>query len=137
MADTNLPTFGAAVDLIRAVGHPRAGLAVDIYQLARSGDDDFALLPALLEGVPVAVVELGTRPWTPTWSDRAASRAAGDLDMAGFVAAMIDAGWTGFWGVEIIADELRALPVAQGLSEVRAGVDVALARAQETLEARS
>lgn len=137
MADTNLPTFGAAVDLIRAVGHPRAGLAVDIYQLARSGDDDFTPLPALLEGVPVAVVELGDAPVDADGVGPRCLPGRGDLDMAGFVVAMIDAGWTGFWGVEIIADELRALPVAQGLSEVRAGVDVALARAQETLEARS
>lgn len=136
MADTNLPTFGDAVDLIRAVDHPRAGLAVDIYQLARSGDDDVTLLPALLEDVTVAVVELGD---APVGADGVAPRCLpgrGDLDMAGFVVAMIDAGWDGFWGVEIIADELRALPVAQGLSEVRAGVDVALARAQEIRDAR-
>lgn len=56
----------------------------------------------------------------------------GALDTAGFIAAMLKAGWEGGWGVEIISDELRALPVGQGVQQVfdktQAAIDQALER---------
>lgn len=142
MSNTNLPTFPEAVDFIRAVDTPWAGLAVDNHQLAKSGDGDFSALPRLLEGVRVVVVELGdsTVDNTPGAPNHGVGPrcipGTGQLDIAGFVLAMHDAGWGGHWGVEIIADDLRALPVEEGLAAVADGIHASFDAVDEVLAAR-
>lgn len=142
MAGTNLPTFMDAVAFVHAVGHPRAGLTVDNYQLEKTGDGDFTRLPGLLAGAPIAVVELGDAT-----VDRAPGAPAlgigprcipghGDLDITSFVVAMHDADWEGHWGVEIIADDLRALPVETGLETVAKGIHAALDAADAVIAER-
>lgn len=43
----------------------------------------------------------------------------GDLDSAGSVATMHELGWRGLWGVEMLAEEHRALPVDEALTRAR------------------
>ncbi len=40
----------------------------------------------------------------------------GAFDLTGMVAALRTAGWTGPWGVEILSDEHRAVPVEAALA---------------------
>lgn len=128
MSHTNLPTLSAAIDLVRQASHPRAGLALDVDQLVKCGDGDWTRLPGRLAGVPVFVVELGDAPVDPTVAlDHGVGPRClpgeGDLDIPGFIAAMRTAGWDGYWGVEIISDDLRVLPLDVGLRAVRTGID--------------
>ncbi|MFC0673295.1 sugar phosphate isomerase/epimerase family protein [Brachybacterium hainanense] len=145
MSHTVLPTLPDAIDLVRSVGNPRAGLAVDAFQLARSGEG-FEDLPALLDGVPVHVVELGDAVIDAALAARAreghglAERSLpghGDLDVAGFVLAMHEAGWRGDWGVEIISSRLRALPVEDGVRQVHEGSARILEEAERRLARRA
>ena len=39
----------------------------------------------------------------------------GSFDLTGMVAALRGAGWTGPWGVEILSDEHRSMPVEAAL----------------------
>ena len=39
----------------------------------------------------------------------------GAFDLPGMIAALRTAGWNGPWGVEILSDEHRALPVGEAL----------------------
>jgi sugar phosphate isomerase/epimerase len=55
----------------------------------------------------------------------------GDLDTAGFVATMHELGWRGLWGVEMIAEEHRALPVDEALTRARAATLACIDAAQE------
>ena len=52
--------------------------------------------------------------------DRRMLPGEGDLDVPGFVATMHELGWRGLWGVEMIAEAHRALPVDQALTRARA-----------------
>ena len=52
----------------------------------------------------------------------------GDFDVAGFINAVRDLGWTGPWGVEDMSTEFRALPVREALRRARDGVLAMLRR---------
>ena len=47
----------------------------------------------------------------------------GDFDTPGFINAVAPLGFTGPWGVEIISEQLRAMPLEAGLRQVRAAVE--------------
>lgn len=137
MSDSNLGTLRDAVDLVTAVGHPNGGLTIDCCQLLKSGDTDFTVLPSLLTGVPVFLVELADAPVETdgTLGPRCLP-GNGDVRLAEFVAQMWLAGWCGPWGAEIISDALRRLPVAEGLATVADGVRSVLDDADRLLRAR-
>jgi len=44
----------------------------------------------------------------------------GSFDLTGIITALRTAGWTGPWGVEILSDEHRSLPVDEALSRAAA-----------------
>ncbi|QIK71549.1 TIM barrel protein [Propioniciclava coleopterorum] len=144
MSNTNLPRLADAVAFVAAAGHPRAGLAVDNLQLLKSGDADPSALPGLLAGVPIFVVEVADAPLDPALRDDPdADRGVGprripgqgDADAAAFIAALWRAGWRGQWGVEIISEDLRGLPLSAGLDAVAAGTRAWLDEAQRLLDA--
>jgi sugar phosphate isomerase/epimerase len=45
----------------------------------------------------------------------------GSFDLPGIVAALRTAGWTGPWGVEILSEEQRSLPVRDALERAADG----------------
>ena len=45
----------------------------------------------------------------------------GSFDLPGIVAALRTAGWTGPWGVEILSEEHRSLPVRDALARAAEG----------------
>lgn len=128
----HVSTLAQSIELVRAADHPHGGLVADVYHCAVAGEDDWTLLPGLLADVPVMIVELGDALLLP--DGRVGGRCLpgdGDLDVSGFVAGMWRAGWRGYWGIEIIADVLRALPVETGVEAVRRGALGIIDRADE------
>ena len=65
--------------------------------------------------------------------DRRMLPGEGDLDVAGFVATLHELGWRGAWGVEMIAEAHRALPVDEALARARAATLACLDAAEELL----
>lgn len=131
----HVSSLAGSIQVVRAADHPHGGLVADVYHCANAGEDDFTRLPEWLAGVPVIIVELGDARLLPDGSvGPRCLPGQGDLDVSGFVAGMWQAGWRGHWGVEIISDELRVLPIEQGVDVVRRGTLGILDRADLLLQ---
>jgi sugar phosphate isomerase/epimerase len=102
----------AVPELIRRADAPNVGQLIDVWHFFNNGGD-----PADLTG-PIAAVQLNDGP--RVYADylthaRAARRlpGEGDLDITGLLRAVLRAGFTGPWCVEVNTPEFRALPVEQ------------------------
>lgn len=128
----HVSSLAQSIELVRAADHPNGGLVADVYHCARAREDDWTQLPRLLAGVPVMIVELGDARLLADGSvGPRCLPGEGDLDVSGFVAGIWRAGWRGYWGIEIIADDLRSLPVETGVDVVRRGALRILERADQ------
>ena len=125
---SNLRTIHDGAALLDSIGNPAAGLCVDIWHVFRAGTPyaDLAALPPEY----LFVVELddgAAEPEGSLWDDTVDRRrypGRGAFDVPAFVTAVQATGFDGPWGVEIISDEHRALPIDRSLpvvaSETRA-----------------
>lgn len=124
---SNVSDMAAAASLLTKVEDPSLGLCVDIWHVVR-GATDFADLASLLPLDRIFVVELNDAKAEPVGSmfeDTINNRlqcGAGDFDVPGFIAAISALGYTGPWGVEIISDDHRALPLPEALRVTRKNV---------------
>jgi sugar phosphate isomerase/epimerase len=138
MPMSNITTINAGADFIRTVGNPHGGLVVDTWHVSRGGTA-FVDLPSILPMEHVFVVELDDAPAVaiePLWDDtcdRRKNPGEGELGTVDFVVAMIQAGWTGHWGVEIIAAEQRSLPVEEAVTKTANATFNVLAQAEARL----
>lgn len=113
-------TAADGMKLVNAVDSPYAGLCIDIWHVARSGTS-MARLAHDLSIDRVFTVELsdaGREVQGTLWDDTIHRRrycGEGELDVRGFIDAMRSLGFRGYWGVEILSDAHRALPIAEGL----------------------
>jgi sugar phosphate isomerase/epimerase len=133
MPFANIRTLAQAVDIAVAADHPAAGLLLDVWHLQRSG-----ARPADIASVPLAVllaVELddgSARPVGDPYDDTCLRRlipGEGDFGVAAFAAALIDAGWSLPWGVEILGERYRMRDLDEALRDVVRGTRECLAAA--------
>jgi sugar phosphate isomerase/epimerase len=138
MPMSNITTINAGADFVRTVGNPHGGLVVDTWHVSRGGTD-FADLPSILPMEHVFVVELddaSAEVIEPLWDDtcdRRKNPGEGELGTVDFVVAMVQAGWTGHWGVEIISAEQRSLPVEEAVAKTAIATRNVLAQAEARL----
>lgn len=113
-------TIPAAGDLIRAVDRSNCGVLVDSWHVFRAGttvaDVRESMSSDIVFGVELddAGAEVVGTLFEDTINERRLC-GAGTFDLAGLVAAMADIGYTGPWGVEIISNTHRALPLDEAL----------------------
>ena len=113
MPFTNVPDLAAGRWLVDEAAHPAGGLMIDLWHVVRSGTPygDVAALPTRY----VFAVELDDAPAQVVGTlledtlDRRALCGEGDQDVAGFVSAVMSAGFAGPWGVEILSEKFRKL----------------------------
>lgn len=124
MPMNNIVTLQRGMELVRGVDHPAAGLCVDTQHVFRGGTS-YADFASFLDIDKVFVVELDDslrRPVVDGLFEDAVNHRLypghGELEVPAFVAAMVELGWTGPWGVEIISAALRALPVEDAVRGV-------------------
>jgi sugar phosphate isomerase/epimerase len=118
---SNVDDFRIAGELITATGHPAAGLTVDIWHLERGPSTlaDLAALPAR----SVFLVELndaGSTRYGHPFNDTIRHRELpgdGVFDLVGFINVLRNGGFTGPWGVEMLADTHRAKPLDVALAD--------------------
>jgi len=121
---SNIRTVPFGAELVEAAGHANLGLIVDVWHVFRAG----TTLEELRRSVPprfVRAVELddasGPIPTAELLFDDTADHrrlpGRGDFDLVGFVRLMKEFGYHGPWGVEIISEEHRALPVEEALRQ--------------------
>ena len=115
----------AAADLMRKVDMPECGLVVDYWHVFRAGTT-LDELSASLEADQIFGVELNDAAAEvrgTLFEDTRDNRrlcGQGDQDVTGFIRALKSVGFKGPWGVEILSEEHRALPVKEALRAAHA-----------------
>lgn len=112
---SNLRTVHDGLRLVEAAGHPAGGLVIDVWHVERAHTppDDLADLPASrIVGVELNDADSGVVG--TLFEDTVHRRrlcGEGSFDLPGIIAALRTAGFRDPWGVEILSDTHRALPV--------------------------
>lgn len=114
---SDLPDLRSALDMVTRADAPNGGLLIDIWHVVRSGGavGDVAQVPArFIKAVELCDADRAMRD--PITEDTMCHRklcGEGAFDLPGFVAALERAGYDGPYGVEILSDAFRALPLAE------------------------
>jgi sugar phosphate isomerase/epimerase len=115
--DENARSLEAVLSIICGAGASNGGIALDTWHLGKMN-----ITPQQLRVIPPDVlhyVELsdGMRANMPDFS-RETTRyrrlpGEGEFDIPGYVRVLAELGYRGPWGVEVLSDALRALPIEQ------------------------
>ena len=115
--DPNVRTLDDAVAVAAGAGAPNGGIAIDTWHMGKLG-----IAPEELRRVPLehlAWIELsdGQREDMPDPVDETINHrrlpGEGEFDVAGYVDVCRDMGYPGPWGVEVLSEELRNLPMEE------------------------
>ena len=132
--DVNVNTSETALALVEQAGQPNGGLAIDTWHMSKLG-----IAPEQLTRVPreyLTWVELSDGKFEnlPDPIDEVVNHrnlpGEGEFDIPGYIAACREAGYRGPWGVEVLSEELRSLPIEEEFdrayettaAQLRAGV---------------
>jgi sugar phosphate isomerase/epimerase len=132
--DPNVNTLADGLRLVTEAARPNGGLAIDTWHMSklRIPTQDMKRIPA----EQLAWVELsdGQLEYMEDRLDEVINHrqlpGEGEFDIPGYVLALSEAGYRGPWGVEVLSEELRNLPIEQEferayettMAQVRAGV---------------
>jgi sugar phosphate isomerase/epimerase len=115
--DVNVDTLDAALELVQGTGRPNGGLAIDTWHMAKLG-----IKPGELRRIPadhLSWVELSDGQHQDM-EDRVEETVnhrrlpgEGEFDIPGYVEVCRQVGYPGPWGVEVLSEELRSLPIEQ------------------------
>jgi sugar phosphate isomerase/epimerase len=127
---SNIRTVHDGLRLVREAGHDAGGIIIDVWHTERAGTP-----PAELASVPLrhlVGVELSDADADQVgtlFEDTANRRrlcGEGAFDLQGCIKALRAAGWTGPWGVEILSEEFRWLPVREAAAAAFATAEAQL-----------
>jgi sugar phosphate isomerase/epimerase len=137
-----IKTTEEAIKLVTDVANPNAGVVVDIWHAYRGGTD-YRVITETLPLEYVFGVELDDGDAAVVGSlledtfDNRRVCGEGDFDVAGFINAVRELGYTGPWGVEDMSVASRALPLAEALTRARDGVLASFAEADRRAQRAS
>jgi sugar phosphate isomerase/epimerase len=115
--DVNVNTLDAALGVVQGAGAPNGGLAIDTWHMANLG-----ITPQDMRRIPpeqLAWVELsdGQVENMEDLIDETVNHrrlpGEGEFDIPGYVEVCREIGYTGPWGVEVLSEELRNLPIEE------------------------
>ncbi len=127
--DVNVNTLDAALALVQNADQSNGGLAIDTWHMAKLN-----ISPEDLRRIPLRYltwVELsdGQREDLPDPVDETVNHrrlpGEGEFDILGFVEVCRELGYGGPWGVEVLSEELRSLPIEE---EFRRAYETTLAQ---------
>jgi sugar phosphate isomerase/epimerase len=116
-SDPNVASLDDVLRIVQGAAAPNGGICLDTWHLGKLGitPDDLRVIPneylayvELSDGMKENMPDLGMET---TRFRRLPGE--GEFDIPGYVRALTDIGYTGPWGVEVLSDELRALPMPQ------------------------
>ena len=127
---------------MQAVDNPQGGLCVDVWHTTRSGVAHAELVGILpLHQVFGAELSDGDAEMPASiWDDEINHRlppGEGAFDVPGFIVALHAPGYRAHWGVEIMSESHRVLPVKTALERAHASAVRTLDAAQARLGGRS
>ena len=116
---SNIKNLHAGLELVETAGHDDAGVIIDVWHIERAGTPvgDLASVP-LHRIIGVELNDADPDVVGTLFEDTVHRRrycGDGSFDLTGIIAALRRAGWSGPWGVEILSDEHRSLPVRDAL----------------------
>jgi sugar phosphate isomerase/epimerase len=115
--DVNVNTLDAALQLAQDAGRRNGGLAIDTWHMGKLG-----ITPDELKRIPpeyLRWVELsdGQRQNMDDLVDETVNHrrlpGEGEFDLPGYVEAAKSVGYDGPWGVEVLSEALRSLPIEE------------------------
>jgi sugar phosphate isomerase/epimerase len=115
--DVNVQTLETALAIVEGADAPNGGLAIDTWHMAKLGIE-----PDALRSVParhLGWVELSDGRWEnmPDPVDETINHrelpGEGEFPILEYVAAARDAGYDGPWGIEVLSEKLRGLPIEE------------------------
>ena len=115
--DVNVQDLETALAVVDGANAPNGGLAIDTWHMSKLG-----IAPDELRRVParhLGWVELSDGQYAnmPDPVDETINHRAlpgeGEFPIREYVAAVRDAGYVGPWGVEVLSQELRSLPIEE------------------------
>ena len=117
MPFSNVRTIETALAIVEGANQPNGGLLLDIWHLQRGGIDfnDISKIPARF----IKSIELNDAhkyAIEPLWMDTIHKRVLpgdGTFDVPAFIKAVQAAGYEGPWGLEVLSDTHRKLPLEQ------------------------
>jgi sugar phosphate isomerase/epimerase len=114
---SNIKTVHDGLRLVRDAGHQAGGLIIDVWhtERAKTPPAELAMVP-LASIVGVELSDADARQVGTLFEDTANRRrlcGQGSFDLRGCITALRAAGWTGPWGVEILSEDFRRLPVRE------------------------
>lgn len=117
MPFSNVRTLEVGRAIVEGAGHPNGGLLIDIWHLSRANQplEQIRDIPAQYIGA-VELDDAQAEQRGTLWEDTILHRelpGEGDLDQQAFIEAVVAAGYAGPWGVEILSETFRKLPVEQ------------------------
>ena len=117
---SNIKNLHQGLRLVEDAGHDAAGVVIDVWHIERAHTavGDLASVP-LHRIVGVELNDADPRVVGTLFEDTVHRRrycGEGGFDLTGMITALRTAGWTGPWGVEILSEEHRSLPVGAALS---------------------
>ncbi|WP_095060458.1 sugar phosphate isomerase/epimerase [Pseudomonas sp. Irchel s3f7] len=115
MPFSNVRTIETALAIVEGANQPNGGLLLDIWHLQRGGIDfnDITKIPARF----IKSIELNDAhkyAIEPLWMDTIHKRVLpgdGTFDIPAFIKAVHAAGYEGPWGLEVLSDTHRKLPL--------------------------
>ena len=116
---SNIKTLNDGLRLVEDAGHDAAGVVIDVWHIARAHTPvaDLASVP-LHRIIGVELNDADPQVVGTLYEDTVHRRrycGEGSFDLSGMITALRAAGWTGPWGVEILSDEHRSLPLRDAL----------------------
>src|SRR5262249_8497668 len=115
--DATINSLDTALQLVEAVDTPNSGLAVDTWHMGK-----LEITPDQLRRIPpraLAWIELpdGRHEGMEARLDEVINNrqlpGEGEFDIPGYVAVAQDMGYPGPWGVEVLSESLRNLPIEE------------------------
>ena len=115
--DVNVNALDAALQVVQGAAQPNGGLAIDTWHMAKLGIAPDELRQVPLEYLSWVELSDGQVQNMDDLVDETVNHrrlpGEGEFDIPGYVAVCQDTGYTGPWGVEVLSEELRSLPIDQ------------------------
>jgi sugar phosphate isomerase/epimerase len=135
---SNIKTVHDGLRLVQDAGHEASGLIIDVWhtERARTPPEDLAAIP-LERIVGVELNDADKAPVGTLFEDTVNRRrlcGQGSLRLPELIKALRSAGWAGPWGVEILSEEFRQLPLQKAVAAAYQTAKTQLDQAAETVD---
>jgi len=119
IVDSMIKTLPETLEMVQGADAPNGGIMIDLWHMVKLGIpfEDIARIPSrFLLGIEIndGTLECAWDLHEDTINHRSLP-GEGEFDVKGFVRCMLDAGYDGPWGVEVLSQELRKMPMKEAI----------------------